>query len=557
MLSVGPVAAAAGPSGSATAENVVAGLTFGSQAPKIGVDRATSIWGSSPSAEAHMDFLTAGTTTLGGGSRMASTQSESGSDVLGTGSKTIDGLASATVTSATVEALIEAARAHSAAVVTMADLSLLDGLVTAATAQTATESTVGTTVAEVSRTLTLGDVRVLSIRKLLELLGVEPTSLTCSGLEAAGAELGVDTADACVSYANGETALDAAQAALDALGITLAADLGIAESTIAGLTVITQPLLDLAATYGVDLGGILGTLLGGAGRNALISEIEARLSAVDAGSSRAAAGTCAEVEGAVADVVGAVPALGATLTPLRIAVIDACAILQSLLDDVLDVSLLGLTAMTVGLNATAEPDAPNAEGTGTIGAVTIGNRAVTVAGITSLGGALQAAIATAQAEAADALTALGLGSFPEPTIEILGVDTSAGRDQAKTWFASVTVTGLHVSIPPVPISLPSGASLAGVLGAPAPSVTAPAGSRHTAAAPVATTPNIVLDVAVFTGDARYNAAGPVNPIPNPGPGAGTGGRPLASTGAGGLQWLAAGLVAMVAGATMHAAQRFR
>jgi len=563
-------AASGGPSGSATAENTLASLAYGTAITKAGVDRAVSAWGASPSAEAALDFLTAGTTTLGGGSWTATTEAESGSDALGTGTKTIDGLASATITDASVEAVIESNRASSSTVMTIADLSLLDGLVTAAAAQTSTTSTVGTTEARVERTLSLGDVKVLSIRKLLERLGVDPASLTCAGVETAGAELGVDTSQTCETLAGVQGAVAAIQAELADRSAMLTADLQTMQATLAGLTIVTQPLVDLAAGYGIDLSGLVGLLLSGSSRDALLAEIEARLAAVDGGIGEAAAGTCETVQAAVAGVTGTVPSLAGILSPMAATLSDACAVLRSLLDDLLDVSLLGLDSLTIGLNALAEPDVPLAEGIGTIGAVTVGNRSIALAGITSVGETLQSAIASAKTEVSDALTALGIGAFPEPEIEILGIESSAGRDQANTWYASVTVTGLHVAIPPVPISLPSGATLGSVLDAPAASAPgpAPASAAESAAAPVAESPQIIVDAAVFTGDARYNAAGPINPNPlpdpdpdpDPGPDLDLdpdpGDTPLPTTGVASL-WLAALLLLVIAGAIARTIARVR
>ncbi|HVL90554.1 MAG TPA: hypothetical protein VM841_10015 [Actinomycetota bacterium] len=558
LAGIGPVGAAAGPSGIATAENTLASLSYGTATAKAGTDRVTSAWGANPLAEAAMDFLVAGAVKLSGGSVTATGPTESGSETLGTGAKTIEGLAGATVTGASVEAAVGAASASSSAVITMADLSLLNGLVSGTSARTATSSIVTAQSSTVERTLELGDVRVLSLRALLDRLGVDPTSLTCAGVAAAGAELGVDTAAACPSQDDVVAAVDALGAALSAARAQLVADLQTANATIAGLTIVTQPLIDLAARYGQDWSGLAGLLLSGAARDALIAQIDTRLTAVDGGISTAGTGTCAAAQQAASDVSASFPSMAAVLAPLSLAVADACAVLRSLLDDLMGVSLLGLDALTVGLNALARPDTPLAGGSGTIGAITVGNRSIAVAGLTSLSAALQLAIETAKAGTAGALTALGIGAFPEPEIEILGVESTAGRDQNDIWFAHVTVTGLHVALPPVPISLPSGTTLRAVLDAPV--TPASAASRVRAAAPVATSPPIVVDVAVFSGEARYRASGPIDPVDpapvplNPGPGSGnpapaTGG-PLPKTGSG-LHWLAVGMAIMAAGAVVR------
>lgn len=529
--------AASGPSGAATAENSLAALSYGVTTMKVGVDRAVSTWGATRSASAAMDFLAAGATTLGGGSRMATKESESGSEALGTGTTAINGTVAATITSASLDATLEAARAYSSSVVTMADLSLLSGLVTAATAQTSTASTVTLAEAEVDRTLRLGEVKVLSIRKLLDRLGIDPVSLACTGLEAAGAELGVDTALACETLATINSAIADAQSALDTAKNTLTADLQTVQATVAGITVVTQPLVDLAAAYGIDLSGVLGLLLPGASRDALIAEIDTRLTAVNGGIADAAAGTCSTVQAALTSVTGSVPSLAATLTPLSTAIGDACDTLQGLLDGVLDTSLLELDGVRVGLSAVATPGNPFADGSGSIGAVTVGNRSITAAGITSTGEALQAAIAAAKAETGDALTALGIGAFPDPDVRILGVTETAGRDGNGTWYARVTVTGLHLAIPPVPISLPSGATLGDVLESPASAPASAPKRAAAAAAPVATSPAVVVDAAVFTGNAFYNASAAIDQY----------GDPLPQTGVG-VMWGAALALLVVAAA---------
>lgn len=525
-LTAGPPAVAAppagtqGPSGAATAENTLAALSYGSSTMKVGVDRAVSTWGAARSASATMDFLATGAATLGGGSRMATKESESGSEALGTGNTVIEGLASATITGASLEATLEAARAYSSSNVTIADLSLISGLVTAATAQTSTSSTVTPAEAAVDRTLRLGNVDVLSIRALLAQLGVAPVALACSAVEAAGAELGVATGQACETLAAAHAAAGDAQTALDGHKTILDADLQTAQATVAGLTLVTQPLIDLAAAYGIDLSSLLGLVLPGAGRDDLIAEIDRRLTAVDSGIGDAAAGTCEATQSALTGVTTAVGSLGAVLTPLGTAIGDACDTLRGILGDLLDTSLLGLDGVRVGLSAIATPGNPFADGSGSIGAITVGNRSITVAGVSSTGAALQSAIKAAKTEAGDALAALGVGAFPDPDIRILSVSESAGQDANGSWYARVSVTGLHVGIPAVPIALPSGPTLGDVLDA---SSGASAASRAAAAAaPVTTSPAISLDAAVFTGSAFYNRSTSIGPDGNPLPETGVG-----------------------------------
>lgn len=531
-LSVALPATGGSAAGAANATNTVLSLQVGSIGTKAGVDRAISQLDGTTSAEASLDFLVAGTKSVAGGSRKATSAAESGSEPFGVGTLTIPGFSSVQITGGSLDTSVEASKVTSSAVVTMANLSLLDGLVNVGTAQTSTTSTVTRNDADVLRTLRLGAVDVLSIREFLKRLGIDPLALACSGLEAAALELSVPAAQACETLDQIKTLIGGAQSSLSEASATLQNDLTTVSQTIAGVTIVLQPLVDLAATYGLDWSGLLGVLLGGADRQALIDEIQRRIDAVGDGSAAAAASTCTAVAGAFDDVSAQIPSMAAELTTIKNDVTAACSTLQGLLDNLLDTSILRLDGVRVALNAQAVPSAPFADGSGSIGSISVGNTTITAAGVSSTGKTLQTALDAARSRSSAALSALGIGAFPMPELELLKVSEQAGVTKNGTWFAKATVTGIHVQIPPVPISLPTTEGMS-VL---ASSTTSSSAARSTAGAPVATSPLIAVDAAVFTGDARYNAAGDIDFSPNP--------APLPRTGLAGSGMILAGAIAL-------------
>lgn len=518
--------------GAANATNTVLSLQVGSLGTKAGIDRAVSHLDGTTSAEASLDFLVAGTQSIVGGSRKASKAAESGSQPFGIATLTIPGFSSVQITGGSLDTTVESSKVTSSAVVAMANLSLLDGLVNVGTVQTSTTSTVTRNDADVLRTLRLGAVDVLSIRELLNRFGIDPLALACSGLEAAALELNVPAAQACETLDQIKTMIGDAQSTLSAAMQTLQSDLATASQTIAGVTIVLQPLVDLAAVYGLDWSGLLGMLLGGADRQALIDEIERRIDAVGDGTAAAASSTCTAVASALDDVSAQIPSMAAELTTIKDGVTAACSTLQGLLDNLLDTSILRLDGVRVALNAQAVPSAPFADGSGSIGSIFVGNTTITAAGVASTGKTLQTALDAARSRSSAALTALGIGAFPMPELELLKVSEQAGVTKNGTWFAKASVTGIHLLIPSVPISRPTTEGM-NVL---ASSTMSSSASKATANAPASSSPLIAVDAAVFTGDARYNAAGDIDFSPNP--------APLPRTGAAGPAMILAGAIAL-------------
>jgi hypothetical protein len=507
-------------SGAATAINTILSVDLGGLTAKLGVDRADSLLSSSPYASAGLDVLQSDIQSIQGAARDSRNGDASGASAIGAGTKTLPGIGAVTVTTGKVSTFMAPEKVSSSIVFDVASADLGPDLAHVGSVTTTTGTTVGTSSASVSRSIEIGAASLGSLGSLLDRLGVDPLLLGCSGLESAGAEFGVDTAQGCEVLAQIQADMGDTQSALDAAKTLLDTDLAAATATIAGLTLINPGLVALAAKYGQDIvGGILNPL-SSAQRQALIDEIQSRIDDVSAGIADAAGETCATVLDAIDEVSTNVPDLATGLDAVETSLINGCAALGALLDDLLDVTVLSVDGIDISLTTLAKETSPAATALGQIGAIKVGN-VVSVGIPLELGAdAVQTATQTVRNDLGDALTALGLGAFPAPSIEILDAEVSQGKRADGTWFAKASVTTLHIGLPSTTLEGPATNNL-GVL---VPSVTGARPSRSLAArnrpgrmAPV-TSPALSVDLASFSGSSSFRPAtvsSPRTPNPNP------------------------------------------
>ena len=524
-----PVGALTAPAqGTANAKDTLVAVSFGPQRIAVGDDRAVSSALQTRSADASIDLLSAGARSVAGVSRHASSRSDSGSDRLGAGVRSIAGLGSVAVTGGVVDASVSRTTVLSSAALRLASIDAIGGLVTLSNASTATTASITQDQSQVTRTVGLGSLHLLSVRQLLNLLFIDPTALTCQSIEATGALLAVDTAQTCSTMTQVSTAIDAAITKLNAMSATMNADLATANATVAGVTLITQPVVDLAATYGVDL-GVLGLTLPALRRDALIAEISRRAGLVATASSAAAGRTCTSVLAGLGQLESSLPSVKGAIMPLASAIDGACSTLRSLIDRLLDTALVNLDGLQAEMTARAVPGSPFARETGSVGSISVGNKNLSLGSLTVGGVDLPSAVGTTRVAMGAALNSLGIGAFPLPDLEILKATHSVGHD-ADGWFASSKITGVHLALPAVQIVLPSAATSVGHVLAARPRK----GSFRPAVALTAV-PAMAFDAAVMSGSARFRPASAP-----PGSTGSRGGTTLPVTGvSNGMMWFGA------------------
>lgn len=522
VAALAPVAAAsAPPGGEARAQNSILSVTVGSTSVSIGLDAVKSLWGTGRTASAEMLVGQAGDATIPGASRKATRKTDSGSSTIGAGAKTISGLASLDVASGSVTADVALDHVESAARLDIASVDLLTGLAQFGAASTATTTRVDTLRSKVSRTVELGQADVLSLGELFDRLGISPLALTCSALEDTGAVLGVDTADACEEQAAAEAALEGGTTALDdaksdletATAPFTPSQVDADEATVTGTTcasgdlaceaaaLATLTTLNTSGGYGLDLTGLSFT----DAKTALLSRFDeiqqsfADLATVDDAATDAAAGTCASVSGALRDVADGVTGLAPTMEPLAGAIDSSCDALADTVQALLDTSLLSLDTIEVSLETVATVGSPTAKVTGNLVSVRVGNvlpagptLSLTQADFTSSVSAVSDAVALA-------LSKLAIG-LQAPEIELMKTSTTKGKRSDGTWFASASLTALHLAIPSSTPTLPAENPL-GFLGGTGGLSSAPV--RAGAPAAPVTTPAVVIDAAKFTGSSTF------------------------------------------------------
>jgi hypothetical protein len=518
LAALAPAAGAAGTAGgTASGANTLVSLTVGSQTVQVGVDNLASTWSALRHATAGMVLGRAGSLSVAGASRDATSSGTSGSSAIGSHTVSIGGLASLTVADGSVGAFVAPDHVSSSADLTAGATSILGGVASLGTAAMHTAAEVASSKSTVTRTVSLGNVDVLSIGDLLGQLGVDPLALACGAVQTAGAALGVATTAACSQLSAAQGAIGAGQDALAAQVASLEAavtgfSLSQVQSDVSTVTALVcgpldlvcqaaglAQLLSLNATQGLGLD--LSGLLFDAAKTAVLDKLDTlvqdftNLDILNGGVTQASAGVCSDVSGALTNVVNGVPSLAATINPLLSTVNATCATLAGTLNTLLDTPLLSIGTVNVSLDTVAAPGAPAATVGGTIGSVKIG--AVSLpGGLLTLGPDLASKVTSLTSSVTSALSGLGIG-LPVPTIEILKTSSSKGKQPDGTWYADASLTGVHVAIPSASLSIPSTDPLALLSG-----TAGLAPVRHRSAAPV-TSPAIDVQAVKFTAASTF------------------------------------------------------
>lgn len=493
-----PAFAISGVSGSAFADNTILKVKVGNTVVKLGSDIAESL--NLSSLKAYGKFITGSVGNaqlLGGAERTATSTKTSGTKNIGTGTKSIAGLASINVASGVISTSVAQSKINSAVDFTLGAVNALGGFTNLNTTKSSTDSTIGTQSSVVSRDVTIGSVDVLDLRTLLDQLGVDPLAMACTAVAAVGATLGVDTAAACGQLNDVNDAIDGVTGGVDATETVL----GVLETALA-------PICALAPA------GTCTTVLG---------QIDALQADIDAFQANPAS-TCAALDGAVDDLSGqasgviatlnglsggALPDISALIAPVTSQLTalgdvqgtlnDACNQLLGIVDDLLDTPLLSLSGIKVAMDLAAKTT-PAAAATGSIGALKVGNLTVVDANdLVALGSQLNAAINTVESTLATVFGATGL-DLPNPALALLDVTKSKGRKANGTYFANAAMTVARLYIPSANVEVPSAPNnvdvLKGLGGF------APASVRMSAV----TTPVVSVEAGVFSGAATFKAS---------------------------------------------------
>jgi hypothetical protein len=527
-----PAFAITGVSGSASNDNTILRVQVGNTIVKLGSDLAQSL--NTSTLKAYGKFVT-GTvgdaTLLGGGERSATSTSTSGTTNLGTGTKSIAGLASLNITSAKIATNVASSKINSAVDFVIGNVNALSGLVNIGTTNSATDSIVGTQSSVVSRDVSIGNVSVLDLRSFLDQLGVDPLAMACAAIEDTGATLGVDTSAACSALSSVTTAIGVGGTSVDATETVI----GVLETV-------------LAVPCGLAPAGTCDTAL--AQINSLQSDIDAFQA--DPSSACATLGTALEdISGQVTTILatlnglsgGALPDISALLAPVTsqlgsintaTSTLDSvCNTLLGIVDSLLDTSLLSLDLVKVTMDLAAKVN-PAAAATGSIGALKVGNLTVVDANdLIALGGQLNSAIDTVESTLGTVMDATGLG-LATPVLDLLKVTTSKGKTSSGSYFAKGALTVAHLGVPSTVVNLPTTNPLDALSGL---GSFAPAAVRMSAV----TTPAVAVDAGVFSGAAAFKAS----PTNNP-----SGGN-LATTGVGDSGLVLAGMLTLIGAAFLR------
>jgi hypothetical protein len=530
-----PAFAISGVSGSASSDNTILRVQVGSTIVKIGADSADSLNTSTLKAVGRFISGSIGPVSIGSPVEKTATKtSDSGSKPIPNGvTKNIPGLASVTLQGGTVAAAVASTKVSSAVDFALGNVNALSGLANIGTTNSATDSIVGTQSSVMSRDVSIGDVSVLSLRDLLDQLGVDPLAMACSAIEDTGATLGVDTSAACSTLASVTSALPAGLGSIDdtetvlatletALGLICVGPLATACDTVLPEIDSLQAEIDaIQADPGTTCDVVdqqLATVSGG------LDTVIATLNVLNG------AGGLLDglLDSAIAPVTSQATALDTATSTLD----TACNTLLGIVDDLLDTSLLSLDLIKVSMDLAAKVN-PAAAATGTIGALKVGNLTVVDANdLVALGGQLNAAIDTVESTLGTVMDATGLG-LSHPSIDLLKVSTSKGKNAAGSYFANAAMTVAHVGIPSTVVNLPATNPLDALsgLGSFAPAAV------HLAAV---STPAVAVDAGVFSGAAAFKAAPKNNP-----------GGTLATTGVSDSALVLAGMLTLIGAAFLR------
>lgn len=526
IVALAPAAVAAPvPGGTATAQNTIFSMSIGGVGVQIGVDTVNANWATTRTASAEMLLGQAGDLTVQGAKKVSTSKADGGTTVIAKRTVDLGGLGGLSVASGSVAAFVQPEHVASSVDLSAGSLDLFSGFAALESAGVHTITRVETTKATVTRTVSLGQAEMLAIGDLLAELGVDPLALACSSVEAAGTNLGVDTADACEQLTDVDGAITAARAELDAQkaaletavsGFTLAQVLA-DQATVSGLSCapgdVVCETLALAQILAINTANGYGAVLDGLSFNdakdamlARLAELEeafAELDVLTGAVADAASGTCADVSGAIDGVVADVPDLDPVLTPLQDAVDETCAALADTVGSLLDTPLLSLDTISVSLTTTATVGAPQASVGGTLAALKVGNLMPVGTTLSLTQTDLNDKVEAVRDQVGDVLESLGVG-LPVPELELMKTATSKGKRSDGTWYASASLTSLHFRLPSAVVDVPTSNPLGVLDGAEgfAPAKPAKAAAPGAPRAPV-TTPEIALDAAKFTGAATF------------------------------------------------------
>lgn len=511
VLVASPGYAISGVTGQANSDNTILKVQVGNTLVKLGTDLADSFNTSILKSTGQLITGTVGDSTLNGGaSRTATSASESGSTSVGTGTKSIAGLASVNISSATIANAISATKVASSVDFVLSNINALSGFTNIGTASSSTDSVVASTSSTVSRDVNIGNVDVLDLGTLLDQLGVNPLAIACAAIEDTGESLDVDTSAACATLTSVTTAIGVGSGEIDAL-----------ETVLGTLETALAPLCALAPA------GTCTTVL---------SQIDALQASIDAFQADPAT-ACAAFDDAVATITGAADTVVTTLNGLSggalgdlslliapvtsqldavdtaTATVDStCNTLLGIVEDLLATPLLSLDLVDVAMDLRADTS-PTSVVNAAIGALKVGNLTVVDANhLVALGSQLNAAIDTVESTLGGVLDATGL-NLPHPALDLLKVTRSTGKNASGLYFAkgalSVAHIGLDAAVVNVPATLPLDV-LSGLGGFAPLSVQAAA----------VNTPAVAVDAGVFGGEATYKASPGANPgadrLPNTG-----------------------------------------
>jgi hypothetical protein len=509
VLVASPGYAISGVTGQANSDNTILKVQVGNTVVQLGTDLADSFNTSILKSVGQLVTGTVGDATLSGGAeRTATTASESGSESIGTGTKSIAGLANLTITSGTIANAISSSKVASSVDYVLANLNALAGFTNIGTTSSTTDSVVGKTSSTVSRDVSVGDVDVLDLGTLLDQLGVNPLALACAAIEAVGAELEVTEASTACEELDAITApvtgalpvgldeIDDTEGVLGtvdtALSLICVGPLATACDTLTPLINSAVSQIDaIQADPGSTCDAVLGQLAAVSG---LLDPLVDQLNVLNG-----AGGLLEGLLGAVlGDVTGQVDALGTATTALD----TACDTLLGTVEDLLDTALLSLDLVNVAIDLVADTT-PTSAVDAAIGALKVGNLTVVDADdLVGLGDDLNEAIDTVESKLGEVLAATGL-TLPTPVLDLLKITKDEGKENG-LYFAEGALTVAHVGLPAANVELPASNPLDVIsgLGGFAPlSVQAAA----------ITTPAVSVDAGVFSGRATYAAAASNNP----------------------------------------------
>ena len=513
VLVASPGYAIAGVTGQANSDNTILKVQVGNTVVKLGTDLADSFNTSILKSTGQFITGTIGAATLSGGaSRTATSASQSGSKNIGTGTKSVAGLANLTISSGKIANAISATKVSSAVDFALANINALAGFTNIGTTNSSTDSVVGKSSSVVSRDVSIGDVDVLDLGTLLDQLGVNPLAIACAAIEDVGATLGVDTSAACATLSSVTSAIGVGSGEVDALE-TVTGTLSTALNLLCTpVELVTPGYCDAAQT-----------------------QITSVLSTIDNFHADPAT-ACAAFDDAIATITGAADTVVTTLNglsggalgdltaliaplPSQLDAVDTalatvnstCSTLLGIVEGLLDTSLLSLDLVSVGMDLVADTS-PTSAVNAAIGALKVGNLTVVDANdLIALGSQLNAAIDTVESTLGGVLSATGL-DLPMPALDLLKVTKSAGKSNG-LYFAKGALSVAHIGLPSAVVDLPATLPLdvLGGLGGFAPLAVQAA---------AVTTPAVAVDAGVFSGEATYAAAPGANPggdqLPNTG-----------------------------------------